>query len=354
MIKQKDETCYLKSDLLSIPNMRRFSHEAMATTFEIIIVHEDGRYAQQAARAAFDELDRLEAELSRFIENSDISRINNLPANRPLTIGLAAFECLQLSARIYNETNGAFDVTIGPLLNCWLNKDKTPGVPSENQLNLARQRTGIHLLKLDETMHTVQLLTSPVQIDLGGIGKGYAVDKMAELLREWSIDTALISGGYSSVLALDAPPNTKGWPVTLSNPNNHKQTLAYLSLQNRAVGASGLQKGQHIIDPRTARPVQSKFAAWACAGDPAPIEPPRGCGKPDTHRPPLLLGNWCGATADALSTAFMVMSPNEIEQYCSGHPEVQALVGLQEEEKQPLGLAERRAQREKILRFGRW
>jgi thiamine biosynthesis lipoprotein len=174
----------------------------------------------------------------------------------------------------------------------------------------------------------VELLTSQIQIDLGGIGKGYAVDKMAELLREWSIDTALISGGYSSILSLDAPPDKKGWPVTLSNPNNRKQTLDCLYLKWRAVGASGLQKGQHIIDPRTAHPVQSKFAAWACAGD--------------------------AATADALSTSFMVMSPNEIEQYCFRHPQVQALVGLQEEEKQPLGLAERRAQREKILRFGRW
>jgi thiamine biosynthesis lipoprotein len=339
MTKQQDEICYLKSNCLSIPNMRRFSHEAMATTFEVIIVHEDGRYAQQAARAAFDELDRLEAELSRFIANSDISCINNLAANQPLTIGLAAFECLLLSARVYNETSGAFDVTIGSFLNCWQNEDKTPGAFSEEQLNLARQRTGMHLLKLDETRHTVQLLTSPVQIDIGGIGKGYAVDRMAELLREWSIETALISGGYSSVLALDAPPDSKGWLVTLSNPNNLKQTLARLYLQRRAVGASGLQKGRHIIDPRTARPVQSKLAlatarpsprraAWACADDSLDCARDRA------------------ATADALSTAFMIMNPNEIKQYCSRHPEVQALVILQEEEKQP--------QREKILRFGQW
>jgi thiamine biosynthesis lipoprotein len=110
--------------------MKRFSHEAMATTFEIIIVHEDERYAQQAAAAAFDEVDRLEGELSRFIENSDISRINNLPANQPLRLGLDAFECLQLSRRIYAETNGAFDITIGPLLSCWRNEDGTPRTPS--------------------------------------------------------------------------------------------------------------------------------------------------------------------------------------------------------------------------------
>ncbi len=308
MTQPQDEACYLKSDYRSVPNIRPFSHEAMATTFEVIIQHKDSSYAQQAVRAAFDEVDRLEAELSRFIENSDISRINNLAANQPLIIGPAAFECLQLSARSYAETNGAFDITVGS--RC----QKPDAIISTGRLSAE------YPIKLDEAQYTVELLTSPAQIDLGGIGKGYAVDKMAELLREWSIDTALMSGGYSSVLVLDAPPETKGWSVTLSNPNNHKQVLSRLFLQRCAVAASGLQKGQHIIDPRTAKPVQGKLAAWACAGD--------------------------AATADALSTAFMVMSPDEIKQYCLRHPNVQAMLILQNEEKE--------SQKEKVLQFGRW
>ena len=102
----------------SAPNKHRFAHQAMATIFEIIIEHKDSRYARQAAFAAFDELDQLEAELSRFIENSDISRINNLPAKKSLRLGLPAFECLHLCSHIYTETNGAFDITIGSLYNC--------------------------------------------------------------------------------------------------------------------------------------------------------------------------------------------------------------------------------------------
>lgn len=294
MTQPESGTCFIEGNWDSISaNSHRFYHEAMATTFEVIILHEDSRYAQQAARAAFNELDRLEAELSRFIENSDISRINNLPANQPLRIGLDAFECLRLSAKFHAETNGAFDVTFG-------SRHSKPAV--ENPI------------KLDESQHTVELLTGPVQIDLGGIGKGFAVDRMAELLRQWSIDIALVSGGYSSVLALDAPPDTKGWPVTLSNPHNRKQTLARLYLQGRAVGASGLQKGLHIIDPRTGRPAEGKIAAWACAAD--------------------------AATVDALSTAFMVMGRDEIKKFCSNRPDVQAMVILQGEGK--------------ILHFGRW
>ncbi|MFZ2145876.1 MAG: FAD:protein FMN transferase [Sedimentisphaerales bacterium] len=318
MNQSQSETYFVQSDCQSIPGLKRFCHEAMATTFEVIVVHEDARYARQAAAAAFDEVDRLEGELSRFIENSDISRINNLPVNQALRLGLDAFECLQLSCRIYAETNGAFDITIGSLLSLWRNEDGTPRMPLKEELNLARQHTGTGLLQLDEDEHTVRLLASPVQVDLGGIGKGYAVDRMAELLREWSIETVLISGGYSSVLALDAPTGTKGWPLTISNPDNRKQILARPCLQCRALSGSGLQKGRHIIDPRTAQPVKGKLAAWASASD--------------------------AATADALSTAFMVMSPDEIRQYCSRHPEVSAMIMPEGEGKD--------AQKDKILHFG--
>jgi len=304
----------------SIPGAHRFSHEAMATTFEIFILNDNARYAQQAAWAAFDEIDRLEAELSRFIENSDISRISNLAANQSLRIGPDAFECLQLCTQIYDETNGAFDITIGSLMDCWLNEDKTIRAPSKDELNQAHKRTGLHLIKLDETEHTAELLTDKLQIDLGGIGKGYAVDIMARLLEDWSIDTALIHSGYSSVLAVGAPPDTKGWPVTLSNPADSKQTLAHLYLQDRAVSGSGLQKGRHIIDPRTARPVKAKSASWACAPQ--------------------------AATADALSTAFIVMSPDEVKQYCESHSDVLAMIVT--------GERSSKTQKEKILRFGPW
>jgi thiamine biosynthesis lipoprotein len=318
MTETKANSNYINNRTPSIPGMKRFSHEAMATTFEVFIINDDEKYARQVAAAAFEEVNRLEAEMSRFIENSDISRINNLPANQPLVLGLDVFKCLQLSCRIYVETNGAFDVTIGPLLNCRRNENGSHRVPTKQEPHQARQRTGTNLLQLDEDEHTIKLLAGPVLIDLGGIGKGYAVDRMAELLREWSIDTALISGGYSSVLALDAPAGTKGWPLSLSNPSDRKEILARPNLHGRALGSSGLKKGQHIIDPRTNQPVEGKLAAWSSAPD--------------------------AATADALSTAFMVMSTDEIEQYCSNHPNISAMAMLQETNKE--------AKKNKILRFG--
>jgi thiamine biosynthesis lipoprotein len=295
MTERPQETCFVNSNCAAIEGMKRFSHEAMATTFELLIVHEDERYAVQAAVAAFDEVDRLELELSRFLENSDVTRINNLPANQPLQLGLDTFECLKIAERVYAETNGAFDITIGTL------------------------HTGTNLIQLNETEHTIKLSASPVQVDLGGIGKGYAVDRVAELLRDWSIDVALISGGYSSVLALDAPPGKKGWPLTMTNPSGRKEILSRPFLHKAALSGSGVQKGGHIIDPRTARAVEGRRAAWSSASD--------------------------ATTADALSTAFMIMGLDEIEKYCSSHPETLAMVILEEEKEKP---------RQKILRFGKW
>jgi thiamine biosynthesis lipoprotein len=349
MTEPLPETCFVNRNCGSIEAMLRFSHEAMATTFEIFIIHEDERYARQAAIAAFNQVDRLENELSRFLENSDVTRINGLPANQPLRLGLDMFECLKMAKRIYAETNGAFDITIGSLLKCWRNKDGSPRKSSPKEIDLARLHTGTNLLQLNEAEHTVSLSVGGVQVDLGGIGKGYAVDRIAELLRDWSIDVALISGGYSSVLALDAPvarasrpriagracpelaegmPAThkarmaspqKGWPLTLTNPVGNKEILAHPSLKNAALGGSGLQKGGHIIDPRTVKPVEGRLAAWSSAPD--------------------------AATADALSTAFMIMGLDEIREYCRLHPETLAMVILDRQDEQ---------MPQEILRFGAW
>jgi thiamine biosynthesis lipoprotein len=178
----------------------------------------------------------------------------------------------------------------------------------------------MHLLKLNEAEHTVQVLTQGVKIDLGGIGKGYALDKMADLLRQWGIETALIHSGFSTARALGAPAGIKGWPLTMSNPADLEQTLALIHLDNEGVSGSGLQKGRHIIDPRSGEPVQDKLSAWARAAD--------------------------ATTADALSTAFMVMTPAQVERYCSQHPDVKAMTVLRKGDI-PAGT-------ETVLHYGDW
>ncbi len=257
----------------------RFSHQAMATLFEIFIIHESQTYARQAAGEAFRELDGLEHDLSRFIENSDISRINHLSGNRPVRIGLNTFECLRRCAELFRFTNGAFDPTVGALVDYWKRPSSVLPVPE-------KMRSGMDDLVLNGDTHEATFEKEGACLDLGGIGKGFALDCMGEILREWDIPCALLHGGKSTVLALEPPPGETGWPLAVTRPPKHGEVLFKFALNRRAVSGSGLEKGNHIMNPRTGTPVSGKMASWISAND--------------------------ATASDALSTAIMVMNPEEI------------------------------------------
>lgn len=135
----------VSADWASVKDVHRFSHRAMAATFEIIVQYEDPVYARQASQAAFDLLDRIEGDLSRYIETSDIARINNLAAGAPLQVSLETFACLSLCQKMYAQTDGAFDVTAGFLVDCWRDEHKKPRTPSPEELAFARTHTGTPL-----------------------------------------------------------------------------------------------------------------------------------------------------------------------------------------------------------------
>jgi FAD:protein FMN transferase len=252
---------------------RRFAHQAMHTEFEIFCVHADGDYAQQAAWAAFDLLDRLENELSRFIPNSDISRINHLAAHpaagESVRVSRWTMECLELAREAYEETGGAFDISVG---------------------------TGFKRLELSPWDCRVTG-SGGLRLDLGGIGKGYAVDRMAEVLDEWDIRQVLIHGGHSSVLALDAPSGLDGWPLTMGDRT--------VTAKRRAISASGIRtQGDHIVDPRTGLPANGRVAAWVS------LELDRGPSP--------------SAVAEAFSTAFMILPAAEVDAIRARHPGLEA------------------------------
>lgn len=274
----------------ALRDVRRFSHEAMATVYEVYAIHPDAGYAAQAAQATFDLVDRLERELSRFLPNSDITRINHLEPGESTRVTPSTLECLVIARHMFDLTCGAFDVSIGS------------GLPS---------------LELDVDNSIVHATTGGVRVDLGGIGKGYAVDLMAELLEEWGVHTSLVHGGFSSVLALEAPPGHDGWPLTLSDPSASSRVLARLSSCQAALGASGLRKGDHIIDPRTRESIRGRRAAWVAV--PRPPESVRGTTE-QHHRAAA------GAVTDALTTACMLLSLDEIEALCSNTPGLEAWI----------------------------
>jgi thiamine biosynthesis lipoprotein len=273
--------------------VHRFQHRAMATIFEIMVANEGRSYAEQAAVAVFQEIDRLEQELSRYLPNSEISRINNLKGGEAVQASLDAFACLRLSLQYWKETGGAFDVSLGALMDCWVGKNKSLLHPSPQEVERARARCGMDRLVLDESKMTVHVREGPVQIDLGAIGKGYAVDRGVELLKEWGITSALVHGGASSVLAFGDSPSGSGWPITLSSPQNPAEVLQHSPLRDQALGGSGVKKGRHIIDPRRGQPVGQRRAAWVCSDS--------------------------AAGSDAISTAFMVMGQEEIDAFVKAH-----------------------------------
>ena len=144
-MKKKPPEVYLVNSLGdSVKGIHRFSHEAMATIFEILIQHDEYDYARQAALEAFNEIDRIEQEFSRFVENSDISRLNSCLPGQPVQVGPETMECLKIACELYKDTNHAFDITIGSLFALLLDKDKKPRFVSAVQLAEARKRTGVN------------------------------------------------------------------------------------------------------------------------------------------------------------------------------------------------------------------
>lgn len=270
----------------------------MATTFCVVIAQEDvdATYASQAANAVRLEVMRLEDELSRFKPGSEIWRLGLLRPGERSRLSMAAWDCLSLAKALHQETQGALDITVGPLMRLWRHPDGTSRTPQPEELEEARRITGSHLFELDESDLSITLLAAPMAFDLGAIGKGYALDQSVNVLADWGITNALLNAGDSTVLALGAPPGEPGWSVTAD-----EATPEPLVLTNRALSGTGFgTQGQHIIDPRTLHPL--------------PVRNERRYALAPT-----------AALADALSTAFTVMGDEESRALCARYSEIELI-----------------------------
>jgi thiamine biosynthesis lipoprotein len=250
----------------------------MATWFELHIAHADADYVGQAALEAFALVDRLEHLLSRFREESEVSRLGRLQPGESLRLSPVTFACLRIALDLHGVTCGAFD----PALGHWNNHVDAPAgeTPARGRLVLFPGDT------------TVQCEGGPVLLDLGAIGKGFALDQAATLLGEWELPNALLVAGGSSLLALDGPAPGQEWEVTLTRRQS-------IWIANTAVGASGAAvKGTHIRDPRTGEPRHGYERTWAVAPS--------------------------AAAADALSTAWMLLDRRAISDVCRCHADIGA------------------------------
>jgi thiamine biosynthesis lipoprotein len=211
----------------------------MACEAGIAIRGEDETFARRAADAAFEVAVTLEADLSRFRPDGDVARIAALRPGRWLVVSPWTAACLRIALRAMRHTAGAFD----------------PGFRSPA---VARAPRGLRRLVVDPVRPRVRV-TAPVALDLGAVGKGYAADRMAEVLREWGVREALIHLGGSSVRALGA------WEVALRHPRDPARSVGRIPLRDAALGASGQYlNGPHVVEPRTGAPAR-RTGAWVVA-----------------------------------------------------------------------------------------
>jgi thiamine biosynthesis lipoprotein len=280
---------------------------AMACRFEITLPSELERHLD-AAQAALDQVDRLEDQLSIFRPTSELSLINQEAAARPVPVEADLLALLRRCRELHALTGGAFDITSTPLSRVWGFLRREGRVPSAEELAEARAAVGMEQVHLADD-GTVRFARAGVSLNLGSIGKGYALDRVAEGLRVSGVSTALLAAGSSSVLAVGSGPGGHGYEVGLRDPRDHQRRLGTVRLAGSALGVSGVgeqsfaadgRRFGHIIDPRTGWPVEGRLYVAVVAPD--------------------------AALADALATAFFVGGRGVAERYVSAHPQVSVLL----------------------------
>jgi thiamine biosynthesis lipoprotein len=287
----------------------RLGRGAMATNFELLLPFATPN-AITCGTVAFYLLDALEHQLSVYRDGSEVSGLNRHAFERPVAVEERLFTLLEESKRLTAETEGAFDVTSGALIDAWGFFRGPPRVPSESERAQALARVGMQWVALDPADRTVRFLRQGLAINLGSIGKGYALDRQAELLVRSGLGVFLLHGGSSSVYARgSATTDERGWAVGISHPWVPGRRLAQVWLRDRALGTSAatfrhlVHEGRrlgHILDPRTGWPADGLASASVLAPT--------------------------AAEADALATAFYILGVDWARGYCQAHPDVAAVL----------------------------
>ena len=249
--------------------------EAMATRFEVALHGYSPARLEAAAGEALEEIVRIESLLSRFQPTSQIAHCNARAAHEPVPVSPEVFALLRRCGELTEATNGAFDVTVAPLMNCWRFTDDTHAMPSESAIAAALAVSGMDKMQLDEDEFSVQFAREGVSLDLGSVGKGYALECAAALLVENEFENFLIHGGTSTVASHGTQPGGSPWRIAIEHPDENEPPLLTVALHDESVSVSGLGgksfidadgvKHGHVINPRTGRAGQgAAVAAVVC------------------------------------------------------------------------------------------
>jgi thiamine biosynthesis lipoprotein len=270
----------------------------MACTYAIEAYGPDAGLLPGILEEAFDEVDRIDRLMSHYKADSPLSRVNREAASHPVAVDAELFDFIAGAMRYGRESGGAFDITVGPLMKAWGFFRGEGRIPSDEELARARRHVGGNHVILDPRARTIRFDEDGVELDLGGIAKGYAVDRVVRLLGQRRIAAALVSAGGSTIYAMGVPPGRAAWDVMIQDPVDARKVALTVPLKDRALSLSGSSEKSfesggvtysHIMDPRTGRPVQGILSVAVLAAT--------------------------GTAGDALDNAFFVLGPDRGRAY---------------------------------------
>jgi thiamine biosynthesis lipoprotein len=251
------------------------SLDAMGTTFTVVVYGEDRFKLQAAVESSLDEVRRLDGMLSNYRPASEWSRMNRDAASGPVRVSEELFDLLAACFRYSEASEGAFDISVGPLMKIWGFYKGSGRFPHRAEIKGAMARIGYRTIELNENDHTVRFRRSGVELDPGGIGKGYAVGRMVPILKGGGVQSGFITAGSSSMYAIGTPPTeSRGWHVAIRHPKDPGKTVADVWLKDESMATSGnyekffLANGRlysHIMDPRTGYPAQGMLSVSVIA-----------------------------------------------------------------------------------------
>jgi FAD:protein FMN transferase len=291
-------------------SMVALSTRAMACDFHVFLNSGPNSSVETwFASDALNAVHPLEDQMTVYRDTSDLISINEKAPTEPALVEARLFELLKKSAAIARATDGAYDPTSEPLVSLWRRHRDANSVPNAVEVETALSKTGIESLEFDDDACTIQYRKARLSLNLNGIGKGYALDRAAEVMADNQIENFMFHGGASSVLARGEHNRLGGWPVGIQNPLFPDERLATLLLRDQAMSTSGSgvqffrhagKRYGHILDPRTGWPVDHLLSVTVFAPS--------------------------AAEADALSTAFFVMGLEKVRVFCQNRSDVGALL----------------------------
>lgn len=250
------------------------SLDAMGSVYTVVAYGEDRNVLQSAIDLSFEEVKRLDDLLSNYKPRSEWSKVNREAGSGPVRVTPELFGLVEACLRYSEASDGAFDITVGPLVRTWGFFKGSGRLPHRAEIRVALAKVGYKNVILNRDNLTIEFAKPGVEIDPGGIGKGYAVDRIVAILRERGVKSALVTAGGSSIYAIGAPPKEDGWTVKINHPKDLEKTVGEVVLKDSSMSTSGTSEKffvsggklySHIFDPRSGYPAAGMLSVSVLA-----------------------------------------------------------------------------------------